>query len=343
MKKECNILGTGLLALDIVLNGSRQTPPKIQAGGSCGNVLTILSFLGCNSYPVSRLADNQFTDLLLKDLKRWNVNPDLLSKDERGSTPIIIHRIKKDRTGKPIHRFEFKNPLNGNWLPRFKPVLASSVSHVLDLSPENFNVFYFDRISRSSIDLAKYAKAKGAMVFFEPSSYKDPKLFAECLAVTDILKFSSDRIRDFKEVFPNRKVALEIETVGAKGINYRYNQDDWIHLNPYKLESVLDTAGAGDWCAAGIIWSILNVGGMSKLNGDLVGDAINFGQALGGLNCHFDGARGMMYAYDLDAVLELSKNLQVQNDSKFVFPHSEDKEIEENLTVDELDDLLVLL
>jgi fructokinase len=39
-------VGTGLLALDIVLNVDSQDSPRCYAGGTCGNVLTVLSYLG---------------------------------------------------------------------------------------------------------------------------------------------------------------------------------------------------------------------------------------------------------------------------------------------------------
>src|SRR4051794_26004402 len=50
--------GTGLVALDVVYSGDTAEPLGRWAGGTCGNVLTILSCLGWSSYPVARLADN---------------------------------------------------------------------------------------------------------------------------------------------------------------------------------------------------------------------------------------------------------------------------------------------
>jgi fructokinase len=39
-------MGTGLVALDLVVSNDNSVPPRYYAGGTCGNVLTILSFLG---------------------------------------------------------------------------------------------------------------------------------------------------------------------------------------------------------------------------------------------------------------------------------------------------------
>ncbi|NAS30387.1 hypothetical protein GTQ40_05345 [Flavobacteriaceae bacterium R38] len=294
MSNLSNITGTGFLTLDVILNGSKNTPPKFQAGGSFGNVLTILSFLGFNTYPISRLADNKVTDLLLEDIKKWNVNIDLIFKEDNGSTPIIIHRILKDKLGNPKHKFEFKNPNNGKWLPSYRPFLSKDVKQVERNLPKS-NVYYFDRVSRSSIDLAKISKEKGGLVYFEPSSYNTSKQFKEAISVSDIIKFSSDRIKNYKELFPKNNSILEIETLGANGINYRFKSDEWIKLPPFLVSNPIDTAGAGDWCSSGIIKKLCLNGILVNQSKEQIEKALNYGQALGAINCLFDGARGAMY------------------------------------------------
>src|SRR5689334_15732613 len=49
------VFGTGLVALDVVITGSDHQRPLFRAGGTCGNVLTILSHLGWKACPVARL------------------------------------------------------------------------------------------------------------------------------------------------------------------------------------------------------------------------------------------------------------------------------------------------
>jgi len=179
----------GLVALDVILNGSPDTAPKVFAGGSCGNVLSILSFLGWRSYPIARLKKNRAADELIEDLLKWQVNTDLVFIKDDGSTPIIIHRIFKDKSGNPTHRFEFRTPDRKQWLPSFKAVVNGDVE-LIKKTISKTKVFYFDRISRSSIELAKYYREKGGLVFFEPSSMTDERLFVEALQTSDIIKFS---------------------------------------------------------------------------------------------------------------------------------------------------------
>ncbi|MDB4901789.1 MAG: carbohydrate kinase [Mucilaginibacter sp.] len=289
-------IGTGLVALDVIISGNQTTPTQFLAGGSCGNVITILSYLGWSTYPIARLSNNVAAELLLEDLKFWNVNDTLLSINDDGSTPVIIHRIMKDQQGAPKHRFEFRNPEDGRHLPSYKACLAKSVPDIF-AKKQNPNVFYFDRINRASIELAKLYKAQGSIIFFEPSSTKDTKGFNECMDIADVVKFSDDRIINYEEMFPQAKAGLEIQTMGNRGLRFRKkNQTKWTLLSGYSIDNVVDAAGAGDWCTSGIIINLFkNPAEINNLSDNDIIFALQFGQALSALNCTFEGARGLMY------------------------------------------------
>lgn len=292
-------VGSGLIALDVIVNGSPNTPAKLCAGGSCGNVLSILSFLGWESSPIARLSNNNASENLFNDFKKFKVDTSLISCTSDGSTPIIIHRILKDKFGNPKHKFEFRVPETGAWLPQYKPVLKTAVDTIIGEKP-TANVFFFDRISRSSLDLAKYYKSKGALVVFEPSSMKNDKAFHEALTLANIVKFSHERITNYDNEFPQPVCDLEIQTLGKGGLKYRLKTskgNSWKLMPPFLIEDAIDTAGAGDWCTAGIISELGREGAKSFFESGLneIENALNFGQALGAVNCIFFGARGMMY------------------------------------------------
>jgi hypothetical protein len=82
-------VGSGLVALDVVVNRSSEDVQYF-AGGTCGNVLTILSFLGWNSKPVSRLNDDIPAQWLIEDLETWGVDTSLVSTTDDGSTPFYL-------------------------------------------------------------------------------------------------------------------------------------------------------------------------------------------------------------------------------------------------------------
>jgi sugar/nucleoside kinase (ribokinase family) len=108
-EKQYICAGTGLIALDVLINNRTYNEPiQFYAGGSCGNVLTILSYLGWKSFPIARLSNTQATALLLDDLSKWMVNDDLITVTEDGSTPIIIHRILEGQGGERKHRLKIQ-------------------------------------------------------------------------------------------------------------------------------------------------------------------------------------------------------------------------------------------
>jgi fructokinase len=293
--------GTGLIVLDVVINSNPQSPPLLSAGGSCGNVLIILAYLGWESYPIAKLGNDDAAEELIKDLVSWGVKTSLIKLDESSSTPVIIERISKTRKGTPKHRYEWTCPNCGAWLPKFRPILHRESKEIVKEMPRS-KVFYFDRLSRSSITLAKENQSRGALIVFEPSGIKDEKLFSEALQVSDIVKYSHERLGHAKKLIYEAKVSLVIETLGEDGLEYR------LKLNgkktsrgksrpAYVVESLKDSAGAGDWCTAGIIHLLGSAGreGFLRATDQDIDDAMKFGQALAALKCRYEGPRGNMY------------------------------------------------
>ena len=310
MNKKPICIGTGLVALDVILNGSPTASPKLSAGGSCGNVLSILGYLGWNSFPIARLADDQAGVELISDLLRWNVQTNHITNDADGSTPIIIHRILKDKQGMPAHRFEFRDPDTKTWLPQFKGITKNIASEIIQEKPLP-QLFYFDRMNPGTFELATYFKSKGSIIYFEPSSSKDIKQFEKFLALADIIKFSHDRIPDYRNQYTSSQCLLEIITYGQNGLVYRSKKyskpNHWNTMKSFTINNIQDAAGAGDWCTSGIIDKLCSAGisGLMKKTANDIELALEFGQELGALNCLFDGARGLMYYYSFDDLITL--------------------------------------
>lgn len=307
-------VGAGLVVLDIILNDNKKTEPLLMAGGSCGNVLTILSFLGWDSYPVVRLDGSEATQLILEDLIKNNVKTSLISKKADESVPIIIHRILNDRNDNSKHRSEFRSPMTGNWLPNFKPILDNNLSDLKSKLPLA-SFYYFDRLNRSSIELAKINKKNGATIFFEPSSIDNEKMFAEALAITDIIKISNNRISDYKNKFQETDVTLEIITLGPEGLDFRYKNNEWSHSESIKIDRFINSAGAGDWCSAGIIETLSEIPKyLDNLNNEEILDCLNYGQKLGAINCLYSGTRGLMEYMDKKELNRLTKILSNESE-----------------------------
>jgi len=295
-------LGTGLVALDIVINSDADSNPRMWAGGSCGNVLTILAFLGWESYPIARPGVDPAAGELIADIEKWKVKTTFVCKSRFGSTPIIVHKIGADYKGVPWHRFEWTCPQCGSWLPRYRPVPLKDIERkskgLDDLSPQ---VFYFDRSSPAALELAKRTKETGTLVFFEPSGVGSRKVFSKCLEIADIVKYSHERMGHVQELTGKAAIQLEIETLGSEGARYKLSNGRgtprWKDVKAYPVIQFKDSAGSGDWCSAGIIHLLSRSGVKAKvLTEKEVEDVLAFAQALAALNCSYEGARGLMYS-----------------------------------------------
>src|SRR5438132_1542214 len=92
-RRRPQVLGTGLIALDLVVSRHQEGRTQHYAGGTCGNVLSILSFLGWDTYPISRLNGDFTSRWVCEDLERWGVHTDYVSLEPTGPVPVIIEWI----------------------------------------------------------------------------------------------------------------------------------------------------------------------------------------------------------------------------------------------------------
>lgn len=309
------LVGTGFLALDLLFRNTASVPAKRYAGGSFGNVMAILAYLGWKSYPVARLGVDRYSSAILKDLEGFSVKTKFVHRMPTGATPIIVVRIIQKDGGGFESRFEWKDPRSGNRLPSYRPLpkgLAEEISKRLPAA----RIFYFDRAEPASLLLAKAMRERGALVFFEPSSCKDHDMFAACMAVSDIVKYSAQRIANPPEIENSDSPRLEIQTLADQGLRYRIRTVEnhlgaWKQLTPFTVDSFKDSTGCGDWCSAGILHKI----GLNGRQGFLAADeleiiqSLNFGQALGAINGQYEGARGPMYKLKKHALMKSAQQL----------------------------------
>lgn len=301
--------GSGLIALDIIINDTNNKYLTICVGGSCGNVLSILSYFKWLSYPIAYMGKDLASNFIIKDLLYWKVNTNFIYLDDRISTPLIIEKVFNNNT--ITHKFEFKCPYCGSDLPRNRFIPKKYLSEIIKKMPSS-QIFYFDRISKNIIEIAKAQKNYGALIFFEPYKITKERLFKKCLKISHIVKYSGEQI---KQIPYNIEIPLEIKTLGASGLKYKLNidennEDKWIKLKAYNHNEIIDSAGAGDWCTAGIIHAIGQNGSEGFLNASKYQfkNAIKFGQYLASLKCRYIGARGIMYNIKISDINKIYNN-----------------------------------
>jgi len=309
--------GTGLLALDIVMGDDLGSEPKLSAGGSFGNVMAILSFLGWKAFPVARLGCDSAYSRIAEDLKTFRVRTDLIFADSKVESPIILQRNKRMRGGGSHHIFEWRCPSCKAWFPRFRPVRQDFARQLLSTLP-NMETFYFDRAAPGTLELAQHAGGKGSLVVFEPSGISDRKQFARAMELSHIVKYSHERLNERDILALNSDPWLLIETLGAGGLRYRLKPagtrtPQWKLLPAVSVQGVVDTVGAGDWCSAGIIDCLGRNGSaaLQCISEEHTIQALQYGQAMGALNCCFAGARGIMYHLSRSEFNESVENLLI--------------------------------
>jgi len=287
--------GVGLVAMDIVATDHGNCAAT---GGSCGNVMAILAWLGWTATPIARLGDDVAGTFVRDELKDVRVDTRHLSREASVSTPIVIQRFVTANDGSQTHRFSLTCPECGAWLPRYRPITLRQAD-ALNQSAQQPRAFYFDRVSPGALHLASVARDRGALVVFEPASIGDEKKFQRAVDLCHVLKYSQDRLGHVPDLAIAAAPKLIVETQGELGLRFRW-RSHWTHLGPFDVDSVVDAAGSGDWCSAALIHEIGSHGatGLSTLRKEELIAALRTGQALASINCRYYGARGAMLAMD---------------------------------------------
>ena len=299
-------VGSGLIALDVIFS-DKEIQPKFLAGGSCGNVLTILSYMGWDSYPIARLGEDVEGKRIIEDMKKWRVKTKFIERESGIDSPRIIERIFGGEN--PKHRFYLKCE-HGNWLPRTKSFLLKSFENIQNKIPKS-NVFYFDRATPSAYEIALHLKKQGAIIVFEPPKFlQDDKTFLKCIKIADIVKHCYDQAKETERSITS--IPLEIQTKGKEGLQYKarfLGHKSWKKLPAIATYDLTDAAGSGDWLTAGLIHMLHNHKQIEQVSEKKLEYALDFGQTLASLNCNYGGARGMMYNMSKPKLFLLAKKI----------------------------------
>lgn len=303
-----HIAGAGLLALDVVISDPDSPAALTFAGGTCANVLSILSFLRWTATPIGFIGDDPAGRRVLADLATAGVHSIHLIPRAESSTPVFIQRLERDPGGLPKHSFANATqcPHCGQPLGAIGPPEKTGTTPIREFTaPESVDVFFMDRLSDDILSLAESAHARGALVFYEPSAKEDMRYWQDAFDLVGIVKYSADRFAA-DELAPfltrrSRGALWEVQTKGAGGLRYRKHGTEstgiarWTTSAAIPAARVVDTCGAGDWCSAGLLHGLLTI---HQKRDAAFANAVRFGQLLAAWACAFVGARGAMYCND---------------------------------------------
>ena len=153
-------IGVGFVAADIVEGSGEEF---VAAGGSCGNVMSILAWLGWKTFPVARIGPDWATGVIRKDFDALGVRGEFFSEERSIQTPIVTQRFVEDAKGKRVHRFSLACPECGGWLPCYRASTLAQANEVIESSviPKTL---YMDRVSPAALRVGTWAKEKGALI-----------------------------------------------------------------------------------------------------------------------------------------------------------------------------------
>lgn len=292
------VVGLGTAAMDVVLRCN--TLPKsdgfafvheecLTPGGSCANVLTALSFLGVHTALVAKIGDDSYGRLFLEDLKKCGVGAD---------------HVKVVAGGITLHTFIAVSP-DGSRI-----VLANLGNTLLSLAAdevgphmlEDARVFYTDMFpGKPALSLAQRCRDLGIPMVFNlqcPPSFMAlcgvPKReLAQMVTLSTLVISNAESLRELTGIDDIFRALEEVKrwgqppegvicTLGSEGAAWLYEKQV-LKKDAFPVKAV-DTTGAGDAFAAGLIFALF-------YKGQSVDEALAFANACAAIKCTQSGPR----------------------------------------------------
>jgi len=223
----------------------------MNAGGAPANVSTIIAKLGGNSYIITKLSNDFFSNFLKEKLESYNVDTSYISYTDKYKTGLAFIKDGK-------YNFYFNNSssvmLNKTDIKK-SMFTSDSIIHFCSLCLGDYPS---KEAHKKALELSK-----GLISFdvnLRENLWASKSLMIdrvkEFIPYADILKLSIDElytITNTKNEVDGLKVLKELSnkwkivliTLGSKGVDaYNYNLDK-IHVDALKVKEV-DTTGAGD-------------------------------------------------------------------------------------------------
>jgi fructokinase len=280
------VLATGFVALDRIYPAGGAQPVEM-AGGPCGNLAANLAVLGVPVALLARLGQDEEAARVIDELAAFGVDTRWVRHDPAIRTPMVIQRNAEPGADEPDHRFFYRRPETGAWVPRHAGITADQAAAMRrsGIAPA---LLYFDRISAPVLDLARDLRERGALIYAEPTVIEDRRLTAAALDLAHVVKSS---VAQVAERFVPAGVPLRVRTMGADGLRYSLAGGDWRYLAAAACPRLVDTAGAGDALSAGLIAEMVRAG-TAALTTPVIEAGLAAGQRLAVRACAHLGAGG---------------------------------------------------
>ncbi|UJF32393.1 carbohydrate kinase family protein [Paenibacillus hexagrammi] len=270
-------------------------------GGAPANVMAALTKWGIQTAMIAKIGDDPLGHYLKGVLQEAGVNTDgVVLTQEAPTTLAFVHL---DKTGDRSFHF-YRNP-GADCLLRPEEINRDQITRA--------RIFHYGSISKTHEPAAsatryavRTAKESGALISYDPnlrlplweSETCAKQTLLEGFSDADILKLSeeellfltgiNDPIEGTKYIYDTYGTRLILITLGALGSFYRYGTLFGIHPG-FQVE-VVDTTGAGDAFLAGVLFCVLEKGGIDGWSKGELERLLSFANASGALTTCSKGA-----------------------------------------------------
>jgi len=304
---ERTVIGSGIYMLDSIAVRDYPEWPHLrpftertvleEVGGTCGNVMCILSWMGWKAMPEVSLDDSPVGRKIASDLARYGCDLRYVTNTPGGGATILRCTHKKDADGNHAIAFRATGPGGSRFPKRHFLRARDEAPALLESLEEAPGVYFFDDPAAGHRLIARTLRERGTLVYFEPSGIAS-KADLEAVAASDIVKFSGDNVPDtsFTDRFPDK---LFIQTLGADGLRFRLRGGSWVHVHPVPCRDVVDWEGAGDWTTAAFLTQILAADTpFEELTESTVHECLTAAQTIAAQSVCFLSSKGLIHNAD---------------------------------------------
>ena len=306
MKKTC-MLG-GNFALDTIVtrdypngfvigksNKFLETIVTETVGNTCGNVACILAYLGVQTFPIAHFDLSEQGLKIKADLQRYGADVRFVENSDKGGTTLLRCTHKRDKTTGE-HTVSFRATSPGSRFPKRRFLRARdeapSFMENLNFTPD---IFFFDAAEAGLRYLAAELRKRGTLVYFEPESDADKNKFLKAIEVSNIVKFSHEKVNDisFTEQYTDK---LFIRTMGADGLEFNLCGQGWVKVASVPNDNVVDWEGAGDWTTSQFIACLCerDILSIPQMTVNSVFECLEIACAVASQSVSFLGSKGLI-------------------------------------------------
>ncbi len=333
--KTC--MGTGNFSLDVITqreypagfvvgkrNKFEEKILTMEIGNTCGNVMTMLPYLGVKTFPIAFLDVSPHGYRMTRDMKAYGADVRFVSNSGTKGTTILRCTHKLDDQGNPV--LTHKGSSGGHpWTglsarPSRRPLSSKGgeVDALLERMDFTPDVLFIDKVEAGHRVLAEKLRERGVLVYFEGDDQwqkrtdesqrqREFRAFKRCVDASDVIKMSGEIVRDlsFTDDYPDK---LFIQTMGADGLRFKLRGGKWIKLDPIVNPDYKDYEGAGDWTSSTLIAALCSKGMLKvkDMTEEAVKEVLMMAQTMASYSVGFIGSKGLIHA---------DENFKLQDDT----------------------------